>query len=379
MITRQTQLFKIFGFTVSLDLSWFFILVLITWSLATGFFPSRYTSLSTPTYWIMGIAGALGLFMSIILHEMSHSIVARRYGIPIRGITLFLFGGVAQMEDEPPSPQAEFSMAVAGPIMSILIALLCLGLSRLFYNTGIPVAIYGVLRYLAFINGALALFNIIPAFPLDGGRILRSIIWKTKNNLKSATYIASRIGSIFGFVLIGVGVVSVLTGSFVGGMWWFLIGLFLNNAARSSYRQLLMRTIFMGEKVSRFMKTDIVTVSPKISVQELVDDYVYRYHYKMFPVLEDGELRGCVTTQLLKKIPRSEWENRTVGELAEQCSQENSVSLDMDALKMLGIMNRTGRSRLMVVEGKKLVGVITLKDMLQFMSLKVELEEDTLS
>jgi len=374
MFGRKIDLFKIFGFRVSIDLSWFLIFVLIVWSLAMNVFPSYFSGLSKITYWIMGFAGAFGLFFSVILHELSHSLIAKRHGLPMTGITLFIFGGVAEMQDEPPSPRAEFYMAAAGPLTSIVIALIFLGLSFVIKDTIKPV--YGVFRYLALINGALAAFNLIPAFPLDGGRILRSAIWKSKNNLKKATYISSRIGLVFGVVISGLGFVTFLFGNFVGGVWWFLIGMFLINAARMSYQQLLMRRALEGEKISRFMERETVTVPSYTTFQDLVENFFYKFHYKMFPVVDDGKLLGCINTKQLKSVPREEWETRTVGELCYKCTGENTVSPDADAMKVLSIMNRTGISRLMVVKDSKLIGIITLKDLLKFISLRVELEEE---
>jgi len=376
MFGKRLTVFKLLGFTVRLDLSWFFILILITWSLASGFFPQAYKGQSTFTYLLMGIAGALGLFASIVIHELSHSLVARRFGLPMSGITLFIFGGVAEMTDEPPSPKAEFAMAIVGPITSIVIGGVFFGFSQLIKNvSGVNNPFYSVLRYLGLINGALALFNLIPAFPLDGGRVLRSAIWKAKNNLRSATRISSWIGSAFAFVLIAYGVFSFLRGGFIGGMWWFLIGLFLNNAARSSYQQVVMRQTLEGEKVSRFMEKNPLTVKGSITLRELVEDHIYTHHFKMYPVVERGKLIGCISTKEVKNVPKSEWDKRTVKEFAVHCSSDNSVTPDTDAIDVLSKMKQTGQSRLMVVENGRLVGVITLKDMLNFISLKVELEE----
>jgi CBS domain-containing protein len=302
--------------------------------------------------------------------------VARRFGLPMTGITLFLFGGVAEMGDEPPSPKAEFSMAIAGPILSIVLAGFFYGISVVVKQAGLPPSLWGVLRYLGFINGLLAAFNLVPAFPLDGGRVLRSAIWKVRNDLKEATRITSMIGRVFGFVLIAYGVYSFIMGSLMSGVWWFIIGLFLNTAARTSYQQLRVRTALEGQKVSRFMKTDPVTVPHDITVNELVEEYMYRYHYKLFPVVRDGQLVGCVTTKQTKDLPREEWGTQRVGEIAEECTDENSISPDRDAVKVLGLMRRNGISRLMVVEGKQLVGVITLKDLLEFIAMKLELEHE---
>lgn len=376
MFGKRIKLFKIFGFEVGIDWSWIILAVLIAWTLSVGLFPFRYKDLSTETYWLMGIVGAFGLFFSIVFHEMCHSLVARKYGMQMKGITLFIFGGVAEMGEEPPNPKVEFTMAIIGPISSIVIGLVFYGVYFLGRQNGWSEAINGVVQYLAFINGLLALFNLIPAFPLDGGRVLRSILWGWKKNLRRATRISSNIGSGFGILLIILGALQFLRGNFIGGMWWFLIGMFLRGAAKTSYQQLLLRKALEGESVKRFMKTDPVTVTPSLSVERFVEDYIYKYHYKMFPIVEDTDrLIGCVTTKQVKEIPREEWGQRKVGEIAAQCSAENTIGPQVDAMKALSIMSKTGTSRLMVTEGNRLVGVIALKDLLKFFALKVELEE----
>jgi Zn-dependent protease/CBS domain-containing protein len=377
MFGKRITLFKLFGFEVRIDLSWIIIAILVAWSLSKGFFPSYYKSLSTQTYWVMGIVGATGLFISIIAHEFSHSLVARRYGLPMKGITLFIFGGVAEMGEDSPSARAEFMMAVFGPVSSIFIALACYGIYTLGRISGWPEPVNGVIWYLSWINVILAAFNLLPAFPLDGGRMLRAILWGIKGNLKWATQISSRIGSAFGIMLIALGIVNVIIyGNLIGGMWWFLIGIFLRNAAQSSYKQLVTRRSLEGESVRRFMRTDPVTVRPDLALEELVEDYIYKFHFKFFPVVDDAnQLLGCITTRQLKEIPRNDWGKVTVGALAAGCSTVNTIGPDADALKALSIMNQNNASRLMVVEEGHLVGIIALKDMLRFLSLKVELED----
>jgi Zn-dependent protease/predicted transcriptional regulator len=375
MFGKSVKLFKLQGFEVKIDFSWIIIAILVAWSLSTGLFPLRFKNLSTQTYWIMGIVGALGLFLSIIAHEFAHSLVARKYGMPMKGITLFIFGGVAEMGEEPPKPRAEFAMAIVGPVSSIAIAGIFYGIYRAG-GSFLPQAINGVLGYLAWINAILAAFNLVPAFPLDGGRVLRSILWGVKGNLNWATRISSRIGSGFGIFLIVMGILNVLRGNFIGGMWWFVLGLFLQGAAKMSYQRLVTRKALEGEPVRRFMKSDPVTVKPTISLQELVEDYVYKYHFKMFPVVEDGNrLVGCIATKDVKGVPREEWDHKNVGEIAEKCTPENTIEPEKDATKALSMMSRNGASRLMVVEEGRLVGIIALKDMLRFLSLKVELDE----
>ncbi len=374
MFGKSITLFKLFGFEVKIDISWLVIALLITWTLAKGSFPHYYQGFQNSTYWIMGILGALGLFIAIIFHELSHSLVARKFGLSMKGITLFIFGGVAEMTEEPPSPRAEFFMAIAGPISSIILGLGLFGIRFLGEGIGWSKPVLGVISYLAFINLILAGFNLLPAFPLDGGRMLRSILWGMKDNLRWATRIASSIGSAFGIALILFGALSVFMGNLIGGIWWVLIGMFMRGASQMSYQQLIVRRSLEGEKVRRFMVSDPVTVSPSISVEDLVEDYIYKYHFKMFPVVEDGKLLGCVTLNQVKEIPREERYKHTIRDLAKSCTKENTVGPDEDAMKALAIMNRAKSSRLMVVEGDRLLGVIALKDMLEFLSLKVDLE-----
>lgn len=375
MFGKSFRLFKLLGFEVKIDLSWLVLAVLITWSLAKGVFPAFYDGLSTETYWWMGAFGALGLFLSIILHELAHALVARKYGIPMHGITLFIFGGVAQMTQEPPSAKSEFMMAIAGPIASVLIGLGLYGIAAASQGVIFSRPIFGIISYLAFINIILAAFNMVPAFPLDGGRVLRSILWNWKNNLRRATRISSAIGSGFGILLIVLGIFAFISGNFVGGLWWFLIGMFLRSASQMSYQQLLLRTSLEGERIECFMERKPMTVSPALPLQDLVENYIYKFQYKMFPVVEQEKLLGCVTTKQIKDIPKEEWEQRTVGEVAKDCSTDNSISPQADAVKALSTMKRTGNSRLMVVENSHLVGIVALKDMLNYLALKVELEE----
>jgi len=297
MFGKRIKLFKLLGFEVRIDWSWIIIAILIAWSLSTGLFPFHYKDLSTQTYWFMGIVGALGLFLSIIAHEFCHSLAARKYDMPMKGITLFIFGGVAEMGDEAPSPKAEFMMAAVGPLSSMVIALFFYGI----YSAGkgsFSEPINGVVGYLASINAILAGFNLVPAFPLDGGRMLRSALWSWKDNIRWATRVSASIGSGFGILLIASGVFHILTGNFVGGMWWFLIGMFIQAAAKASYQQLVTRRVLEGEPVERFMKKEVVSLQPSLSLEELVDAYIYQYHFKMFPVVDASDrLLGCITTK----------------------------------------------------------------------------------
>lgn len=375
MFGRTFTLFKMFGFAVRIDASWLIIAVLITWSLAAMVFPHDQPGLSQSEYWLMGVAGAFLLFASIVVHEFAHSLVARRSGLPMKGITLFIFGGVAEMEREPSSAKAEFQMAIAGPLTSVILGAIFYALAITMRGTW-SVPVVEVFTYLYWINWVLAAFNMIPAFPLDGGRVLRSLLWYWKGNIWQATRIASAIGSGFGVLLIAYGVYRLLFfGDFIGAVWLFLIGMFLRSVAQGSYQQLIIQRMLEGESIRQFMNTNPITVSPAISLEDLVDNYVYKYHHKMFPVVnESNRLLGCVTTKEVKQVPRDEWAQNSVQAVMRATCAEDTVATDTDAVKALAQMKKTQNSRLMVVDDGRLAGVLTLKDLLSFLSTKLELE-----
>lgn len=374
MFSRRITLFSLLGFEVRVDMSWLLLAVLLVWTLAEGVFPHYYPGLSSGAYWSMGVVGAAGMFFSIVFHELSHSLVARHYGLPMGGITLFLFGGVAEMKDEPASPRVEFLMAAAGPIASVVLGL-AFYLTRLAAGAaGAPAPVDGVLFYLSTINIVLAVFNMVPAFPLDGGRILRAVLWHRKGDLRKATRVSARIGSGFGVVLILLGLLNVVQGNFVGGMWWFLIGLFLRSAAALSYQQVLIHQGFEGLPVRRVMNPAPVSVAPLLPVATLVNDYFYRYYFKAFPVVEGSRLVGYVSAREVKAVPRERWPFVTVADIMNRSSPDNTVGPDINALEAVQIMNRTGNSRLLVADGGRLVGIVSLKDMMNHIFLKMELE-----
>lgn len=375
MFGKSAKVFSLFGFDVKIDASWLLIAVLVTWSLATGFFPFYHPDLAPGLYWLLGAIGALGLFASILFHEFWHSWVARGYGMPMHGITLFLFGGVSEMHDEPPSPKVEFFVAIAGPVSSVVLGFLFLGLEGFMVGMGLPKHVTAVPGYLAIINWVLAAFNMVPAFPLDGGRVLRAALWHFKGDLRQATRIASQSGGVFGIMLMALGAVSLLTGNVIGGLWYAIIGMFLRGSAQMAYKQLVLKQTLKGEPVSKRMSPDPVTVSPDISVRELVEDYFYKYHFKMFPVMDGGELVGCVYSKQIKEIERERWEGMRVSELVDHCSIDNTVHPDTDVMDALTHMHRTGHSRLLVIDEQgRLMGVVALKDLMSYLSLRMDME-----
>ncbi len=377
MLQNRFKVCQVFGFSIYIDWTWFFLLILIVWSL-TNAFANFYSELSTTTHVVMGFVGAIGLFVSIILHEMAHAVAARNFGLPISDITLFIFGGVAEMRDEPPSPKAEFWTAIAGPIATIFIglfSLICFSLSSTF---GGPQWFTGIAGYITAINAILLLFNLIPAFPLDGGRVLRSAIWYATGQLRKATRISSILGSCFGFVLIFSGLFSLMFGNFIGGLWWILIGFFLHTAAQMSFKQLAIRNALKGDPVSKFMNTNVIRVPANTTLSDIVEEYVYRYHHKMFPVVDEPEMKllGCITTKEIKEIDREKWSDYTAKDIAKACNDENTIAPNADAMEAFAKMNQTGQSRLLVKSDSDLEGIITLKDLMNHLSIKMELEDE---
>ena len=374
MFFYRVRLFSLFGFDVYVDASWLLLAVLIVWSLAIGVFPAVVSGLTPGAYWSMAVIATIGLLFSIVFHEMSHAAVAKLFGMPIRGITLFIFGGVAEMHREPRTAVSEFLMASAGPVASAILGLLFFLLFGVVKNSQGAPAVAGVLWYLSYLNWTLAVFNLVPAFPLDGGRMLRAALWWWREDLTWATWAAAGAGNIFGILLIVVGLVEVLRGDFVGGIWLALIGLFLRGAASAAYQQTLAQQILEGQPVSRFMNRRPIAVSPELSVRDLVENYIYRHHHKVFPVIRNGRLLGCVTAPQVNEVGEAQWDRRTVAEIMEPCSQDNMISPETDALAAMTKMQRTGRSPLLVVDHGELVGILSLRDLLELLTLKLQLQ-----
>lgn len=376
MFGARWRLFRLFGIPFYLDISWLVILALLTWTL-TDSFSRQLPDLRATSYWTMGLIAAVSFFICIVLHEMGHALVARRLGMPVKGITLFMFGGVAELGGEPRTAMSEFAMAIAGPVVSVLLAILFWAGSFIGANSGWNPATVMVLEYLAVINVVVLGFNLVPAFPLDGGRVLRSILWGISGNLRQATYWASLAGQAFAWFLIAMGIIEVFAGHFLNGLWIGLIGLFLRSAAQGGYQQVLIKQALEGEKVRLFMNTEPIIVPPNLDLQHWVEDYVYRHHRKSFPVAANGHLEGLVTTRDLAKYPREEWNQHTVSELMRTDLNAVSIEPDAEALDALRKMERTGSSRLLVAEGNHLVGIVSLKDLMRLLKLKMGFETET--
>lgn len=370
MLSRSITLFRLLGFEVKVDLSWLLLAILVVWSLR-GYFEFISPGLDPAIYWWMGVIGLLGLAASIVVHEFAHAMVARRYDMPIHGITLFIFGGVAQMEDEPTSPKGEFLMAIAGPLTSVAIAGLFWLATAAVGDLNEPLGL--VVAYLAFINLLLAAFNMVPAYPLDGGRVLRSALWAWRKDIVWATRAASFIGSLFGLLLIVLGLLSALSGNLIGGIWWFILGLFVRAASSAALQRTVARNVFGGHPVREFIRRKPISVPSDTTLDELIRDYFYKFYYKSFPVVDDDRLVGCVTVDDVKAVAQEQWPVTRVRAAMRPCGDDNTIEPDVDASEALRRMQQRGVSRLIVARRGRLEGVVSLRDLMAYLTLSADL------
>ncbi|MBA2486105.1 MAG: site-2 protease family protein [Nitrospira sp.] len=364
------QIGRMFGIPIHVHASWLFVFFFVTWSLATGYLPDMLPGLSQPRYWGMGGVAALLLFASVLLHELGHSLVARRYRIPIGQITLFIFGGVAQMRKEPPHPRAEFFIAIAGPIVSFLLAAGCMGLVALLEWLPAGTSVQGLTvlgALLGTVNAQLGLFNLLPGFPLDGGRALRAGLWAWSKDYYRATSQAALVGLLFGigFGLFGAFLlVGALSGTLSGalassGGWIVLLGAFLFAAARGSRKQAVVRASLASVPVRELMVKNVVALSPDITLEQAVNQYFLPYGYGGFPVVQDGRLVGVVAVRDVQTVNTSLWAQRRVADIMQTSSDEMSLSPDVSAIQALERMMSLEAERMIVVQDGEVVGMLT--------------------
>lgn len=361
---------RVFGIRVQMHWTLLILALLITWSLAAGWFPMVLEESSPLLLIALGALGAVGLFASIVIHELSHALVARRFRMPIEKITLFLFGGVAHMEDEPPTPKAEFWMAIAGPIASLLLAAVFLGAIAVGDRLQAPPWAIAMGAYLASINLTVAVFNMLPGFPLDGGRVLRSILWAIKKDIVFATRVSSLIGQGFGFTLITLGVLAIFAAGNFGGFWTILIGGLVVRFARQSYVALLVKQALRGASVRHFMDTTPIVVAPESTVGTLMRTPPRVGNQLVYPVARgDGSLIGLVDLRHTKGVPPEEWEQHLIQEFAEPISGALQVAPDTNAEKALAKMSDSGSNELLVVENNRLIGVLSIQSLVRQVQL----------
>lgn len=376
MFFHRIRLFTLCGFQVWVDASWVLLAMLVAWTLAVGVFPQAAPNLKPGTYWAMGIVATIGLLLSIVFHETAHAVVARQFGIKIRGITLFIFGGVADLELEPKRAVSELLMAAAGPVSSLFLSVVLYFVFRGIEAMFGPPAIASVFWYLGAINGALALFNLLPAFPLDGGRMFRAALWWWKRDIQWATRIAANFGNGFGILLIVWGCFTVLRGDLVSGIWQFLIGVFLRGAASASYRQTIAQQIFETVPISDVMSRSPISVPPEISLSRFIEDYVYRFHHREFPVTRDGTFIGTVGTREVTAIERAAWAGTSVADTLIPASAANTIALGGSVLQALTQIRQSNANHLYVLDARRLVGVLSRRDIMDLLALRVELTEE---
>lgn len=359
-------LFRVRGIPVRVHPSWLVIFGLIAWSLSVGYFPQELPGLPLVTHWANGFLAALLLFVSVFLHELSHSFAALRYGIPVSGITLHVFGGVSQMEREPDRPGVEFVVAVVGPLTSFAIAVVVAVLFRLF-EPGPSAA--AIMKYLILVNAAVGVFNLVPGFPLDGGRLLRAGLWRAKGDVAWATRVASAVGSGFAFFLIGVGIWRAVSGEFLGGLWFVLIGLFLRQAAAGSYQQLILRRALRPLAVRDIMARDVIRVPSDLSLARVVEDFFWPHHVSSFPVVDGDRVLGLVSVHDLGQVERERWTEASVRELMRPLDDRLKTAPGDSLWLAFEKLSTNGLGRLAVLDDQRLVGYLSLKDVLHILAV----------
>lgn len=371
MTKHNIPLGKILGIEICLDYSWFVIFALLTWMLADSYYPDEFKDWSTLTYWVTGAVTATMLFVSVLLHELGHSVVALRYRIPVRSITLFLFGGVAQIGAEPPSAVAEFFIAIAGPIVSLALAVFFYALEPALSGAE---PLLGIAKYLAYINMALFLFNLIPGYPLDGGRVFRAIVWAITGSMNRSTAIAANVGRFFAFLLIFAGTLQIFNGNLGGGLWIVLIGWFLDNAASVQLQQVALGGLLAGKRVAQAMNTHYATVPSDLTLQQLVDERILGSGQRCFLVERDDKPLGMITLHRVKEVPRQEWATTKVGQAMLPIDQLKSVDPDMELWPALQNMDRAGVNQMPVVQAQRVVGMLSRDDAITFLRSLQELD-----
>lgn len=366
----SVKLGRIWGIPIGLHLSWFLIFGLVTWSLALGYFPAEYPRLSTTAYWLLGAVTSLLFFGSVLVHELGHALLALRNQIPVRGITLFIFGGVAQIGRESSSPGVEFRIAIAGPLASV-------GLAGLFYGLWWfdrhIIYLAAPSLWLARINLLLAVFNMIPGFPLDGGRVLRAVIWWWTGNLHRATQVAAYAGQIIAFGFIGLGLFIIVGGNFFNGLWLIFIGWFLQNAAAASYAQSNLQQTLRGVSVAQIMTRDIPLVSGRLSLAQLVEEQILTSGRRCFFVSENGQLLGMLTLRDVAEVPRAEWGQITTGQVMLPWERLAHVTPNTELLSALQTMDDANVNQVPVVQGQEIVGMLSREQVLRYLRARTEL------
>jgi Zn-dependent protease/CBS domain-containing protein len=367
-------LMRLGGIRVVVDPTWIFVFVLVVISLGGSYLPTVAPHLDPLTAWLLGLLAALLLFGSVLLHELSHALLAQRAGIQVPRIRLFLFGGVSEMAAEPHSPSAELRIAAAGPAVSLLIALGAGIVAQLFPE---PSGMRALCDYLSVSNLLLGLFNLLPGLPLDGGRMLKAFLWSRHGNLLRATRSAGRGGAGLGYAFIGLGLYFIARQDWLSGIWLGLLGLFLQRAASASYETALLRDTLSGVRVATLMTREVVTVPDHISIDELVQEFVLRRPHAAFPVMNGDALQGMISIAQVRRVPRDEWVRTPVRQVMTPLVERAAIGPDDDAVVVLERMIREDASPLAVTRDGRLVGILSRRDVLKIFQVRATLGEQT--
>jgi Zn-dependent protease/predicted transcriptional regulator len=365
---------RIAGIRIDINYSWLIILVLLTVSLATSWFPATIHGLSTATYWIIGLIAALLLFASVLAHELAHSLVARARGLPVKSITLFIFGGVSNLEHEPRSAGIEFQIAVVGPLTSLIIGAIAWIVGRAVASTSRPLA--AILIYLGITNVLLAVFNLIPGFPLDGGRVLRSILWGISGNLRTATRWAARVGQLIAYLFILAGIWQFFVGNFIDGLWIGFIGWFLLTAAHTADTQAALESLFRGVTVGEVMNPLPITVPPDMPLQQLMDEYLLPRGRRAALIMDNGQLAGLITLCDIRHIPREQWPLLSVSAVMVPRARLHIVRPQQSLNDVLPLMATWDINQVPVLQDGDLVGMLSRDAIVRFLELRRGLHLD---
>lgn len=364
------KLGRIRGIEIGIHYTWVFIFALLTYSLARDFFPAYFDNWTTGQYWTISVIASLLLFASVLAHELGHSLVALSRGIPVKSITLFIFGGVASLSEDTQDAGTEFKVAIAGPAVSFVVALVSLGLVYLF--RGVNEQIEGIFLYLALANGLLVVFNLIPGFPLDGGRVFRSIVWGVTNSMERATNIAGTVGVVIGYLFIILGVFLLFTSAIISGIWLIAIGWFLQNAAEQSMQQFRMQKVFKNIRIGMLMQPNPPTVAPETTIEDLVEHHILGQNIRGVPVVRDGALVGIITLSDVKSVPRTQWREFRVIDRMTPLEHLMTVTPDSPLTAALQAMSDKDIHQIPVVRDGMLVGLVTRNDVIRFIQLRNE-------
>ncbi|HQW51516.1 MAG TPA: site-2 protease family protein [Tepidiformaceae bacterium] len=374
MFGNSFRVARIFGIDIEIHPSWFLILAFVAYSLSEGFFPDGYENWSTGVYWAVGVTSALLLFLTVLIHELAHALVAKRRGLDVPRITLFIFGGVSHLGRQPSSAGEEFQIAAAGPATSLVIAI-ATGLGALLLR-GTNEQVEAVLFYLAFVNAALAVFNILPGFPLDGGRVLRSIAWKKTGSFRRATRVASGVGEVFGYGLLAVGFFLLLGGLLFDGLWLMFIGWFLLGAARGEAANLQLEGVLKGLSAREVMRADFPSVVPGSPLQSIVDDIMVGQGERAVMVANGGAVLGILTVSDVRAIPRDEWRGTPAQTAMTPRDRIVTVIATTPAVEVLVLLGEKRLNQVPVLDDGRMIGMITRREILERLQLAETLTPD---